>query len=230
MPYFKMSTANPTGQRPWNFALQGLGRLRGRRMGFYQPADFILPARTLGKLGAPFVRMQKMTTSPYRGKADYGDPSPVYGPLHPSFYKGLGVIYNGSPGMRTVYSSNFVCPPNADCRFWIPTPVVSPTGAPVPTSGAAPFVCPPNAVCSPLQMTWQQQQAINAQQQAANNAAATAAQVAAAQASQSAVATPAAAASSWITDPSEELIAGFPNWALLAIAAGGLLLFTGKRR
>lgn len=33
--YFRASTANPTGQRPWNFAMQGgLGHLRGsRRMG-----------------------------------------------------------------------------------------------------------------------------------------------------------------------------------------------------
>jgi hypothetical protein len=95
MPYFKMSTANPTGHRPWNFALQGMGRLRGRGLNFYTPANYPLPARTLG---AMLPRMQKLTTSPYSGKADYGDPAPVYSPLHPSYYSGLGMtIYNGSP-------------------------------------------------------------------------------------------------------------------------------------
>jgi hypothetical protein len=90
MPYFHMSTANPTGHRPWNFALQGLGRLRGRgRMGFYQPATYPLPANTLGSY---IPRLPMLAVSPHSGKADYGDPKPVYGPLQPAYYQGLGAV------------------------------------------------------------------------------------------------------------------------------------------
>jgi hypothetical protein len=271
MPYFQMSTQNPTGQRPWNFALQGLGRLRGNRLGFYAPADYPLPQRTLG---AMLPRMPMLTTSPHSGKADYGDPRAVYGALQPGFYAGLGAASDCGPhgvwdGTKCIYPAwrplpkpldclhsfdprcpgggvglpitvspagtpvssgggAFVCPPNA---VWDGTKCIypairilrqPPAGTPVSPPGSSP-ACPPNASCSWL--TWQQQQAINAQQQAANNAAATAAAVAAAQAAKNAPAAAAVAAPSWFTDPSRELISGFPNWSLLAIAGGALFLF-----
>jgi hypothetical protein len=179
MPYFQMSTKNPTGVRPWNFALQGLGqdhdplpavtpsglpisarrdaaqdeqqqdlmqrraawrerqqdlmqrralidarqdaaqldqdglhgpRLR-RRMGFYLPANYPLPARTLS---GTIPRLPMLAASPHSGKAAYGNPRPVYNALNPAYYQGLGVaapswftdpareIISGIPNWRIV--------------------------------------------------------------------------------------------------------------------------------
>lgn len=242
MPYFKGSTANPTGVRPWDFALQGsgssssgLGSLRGR-LGFYTGANYVLPARTLGDF---LPRMPMVATSPYSGKADYGDPPPVYTPLNPEYFRQgrlgrlrggrMGVlVYDGAGRSDLIRAGTFIgggpiLPGPA--QVWqppsppSPVPIVSATGLPVSPPGVP-------------AMTWQQQQSILAQNQAAQQAAAaTAAQAAAAASSQAAVATatPAeATAPSWFTDPTQELITGLPNWGLLAIAGGTLFLLKKK--
>jgi hypothetical protein len=56
-----------------------------------------------------------------------------------------------------------------------------------------------------------------------------AAQVAASAPAQSAVIA-ATSSPSWLTDPAQALITGFPNWGLLAVIGGGMFLFMGGKR
>jgi hypothetical protein len=124
MPYFKGSTANPTGFRPWTYAMQGsgsgsngLGGLgRVGRLRFYNNANYPLPQASNGPLmltaGVPggqqlsrtlgdfLPRLPEIGNSPYTGKADYGDPLPAYSPLNPAYFKmrlGASFIDNGMP-------------------------------------------------------------------------------------------------------------------------------------
>lgn len=216
MPYFKGSTANPTGIRPWNFAMQGtgsgsngLGGLgRGGRMGrlrFYVNSAYPLPQASNGPLmltaGVPggqrgslgdfLPRIPLLATSPYSGKADYGDPPPAYGPLNPTYYKmGLGINAILDSGVRPIGAPirpfNPVGPVIAGTYSTAP-PVVTGAGTPVPvTSPVSPIstLMPVNQQNS----WWQQMQANLAAQQAAAQQA-TASAAAAAPASQAAVAT-----------------------------------------
>jgi len=210
MPYFKESTASPTGIRPWNFAMQGsgsgsngLGRLgRGRlgrlgrgRLGFYANSNYPLPQASNGPLmltaGVPggqqlsrtlgdfLPRIPLLATSPYSGKADYGDPPPAYGPLNPAFFKmGLGfAVIDGAVG------GGGLIPPIKSCPAWGcngPMPVVvSGAGTPVVTSPVS-TVVPAQSPSSWLQQ-WQAQQAANqaAQQTASSSSAAPSSQSAA---------------------------------------------------
>jgi hypothetical protein len=268
MPYFKGSTATPTGIRPWNFAMQGsgpssagLGRLGGR-LRFYVNSAYPLPQASNGPLlltaGVPggqqlsrnlgdfLPRIPHLATSPYSGKADYGDPPPGYSPLNPAYFKGMGrlglvtLIDGGGRlplyGHPIMYSGPITWNSGAAPQ---PAPVVTATGSPLPVATGSPI---PTAgglpTATPGSITWQQQQALLAQQQAAAALAAqqqqaqSAATLAAQQASQSATTVPAApavaTAPSWFTDPNQSLITGFPNWGLLAIAGGAFFLLKKK--
>jgi hypothetical protein len=248
MPYFNMSTKTPTGFRPWGFALQNqsnqLAGLRGGRIGrlrFYLPSRYPLPESTLGDF---FPRLANIRQSPYTAKQSYGDPPPVYGPLNPSFYRGLGFppfqLNRYLPPMLPTADPGAVGPVlfggNPISVVANPTPVMGPLA---PTGqnysqiyAAQQLAAQQAAAAAAAQQAAATQQAI-AQQAAAQKAlaAASAAQVAASPSSQAAVATaPAVTAPSWFTDPNQELITGLPNWGLLAIAAGGaVLLSKGKK-
>jgi hypothetical protein len=263
MPYFNMSTANPTGVRPWGFAMQAqknqLGRLRGlSRLKFYLPSDYPLPQSTLGNF---FPRIANIRQSPYTGKNTFGDPQPIYKPLNPFYYRpGLGFV--PPTGARSVQPFNSagpvwgplvnvggdpILPGPAQDGNPLNLPPVPVTGSGVPISqivwanGGQPITYNPGQpvnwnVYYQQQIAAQQAAAAAAQQAAANAAAASAAaipasQVAASPSSQAAAVTaPAATAPSWFTDPTQDVITGLPNWGLVAIAAGGALLLSGKGR
>ena len=80
--YFAMSTANPTGQRPWNFAMQprNLGRLSGPRRlgklrGLGRMGDGFLPGGSLLSYTATWPKVS--TTGNVVGGGLFGGPSSV---------------------------------------------------------------------------------------------------------------------------------------------------------
>lgn len=266
MAYFNMSTANPTGQKPLNFALGRLGTARRRRMGFYEAANFPLPASTLGE---NIPRLPRLQISRWSGKDPYGDPTPIYNPLNPIFYQGLGaaprsISRNGRPIAIGPARATYGPGNNSNLT---PQPV---TAAGTPITSTSPSGVPTNPWQAYQSWLQQQQQAQSAA--AASSAASTPATVAAAaptsastsvaasyatdasgnivnaatgaivmtaaQATANGVtaailnsgAAPAAAsAPSWFTDPTQDLITGFPNWGLVAGGFLAIWLLKGKK-
>lgn len=220
--YFPASTANPTGRRPWNFAMQD------RSLGFYVDANYPLPARTLGRLsGIPSLSISK-----FIGKNTYGLPQPVYTPLSRNF---LGMnIDNMTPAqiarMTGVIQGN-------------PVPYQAPTN----TIRRRVYYLDPVASTT-SQLTAAQQQALQNQlaqaQQTVNQLTTQQAQYNMAQANAPAMTaagtplttpgtTPAPASASWstwFTDPTQEIFSGFPNWAVVGAGALAFFWLTGKKR
>ena len=126
--YFVMSTANPTGQRPWNFAMQP------GNLGFYVKDNYPLPQRSLGRLG----EMPTLTLSRLDGKNAYGLSRPIYTPLSRNF---LGTMF--VPSGASVDQQYLTAPVNT-LRRWFnpagqpqPLPVSTTVPAPTPTVTAA---------------------------------------------------------------------------------------------
>lgn len=112
----------------------GLGRLgrRRRRLGFYEKANFPLPQSTLGDF---LPRMPRLQNSPYSGKNSYGAATPIYQPLNPNFYKGLGVV----PIIRGVATRIGPARPilNDGNGSTIIRTIITPTGTLMTSSGAS---------------------------------------------------------------------------------------------
>lgn len=202
--YFPMSTANPTGQRPWNFAMQD------RAMGFYVNNGYPLPAKSLGRLaGIPSLAISRFT-----GKNNYGLPQPVYMPLSRNFINGLGSVDRNE--LRRWNNPNGISSGSAS------------------TSSSTPLtVAQQQALQNEYAQSQQTVAQLTAQQASYNMAQANGAAVTAAGTpiASSTISAPATSDwATWFTDPTQEVISGFPNWAVVGAGALAFFLFTGKRR
>jgi|SRR5579885_288037 len=255
--YFPMSTANPTGLRPWNFAFQG-------GLSFYLPANYPLPQATLPPKGMGWAGANRnipmLRVSSFTGKANYGEPYPTYLPLS----AGLGRTRSRRLGIPARLMVADASPVTSNAILYRPPtniqpvgPVVNPvyTASGMPTVTAAPQPAPPvlnpgGSTTLPIG-TWPAPKPVGpiytpipvsvplvpttpstiAAQVSPPATSAPAAQVAASTPSQStAVSTAPASTPSWFTDPAQELITGIPNWGLLAAAAAAALLLMRGRR
>lgn len=233
--YFPMSTANPTGQRPWNFAMQDRAMgfyvdngypLPANSLGFYVNNGYPLPAKSLGRLaGIPSLAISKFT-----GKNSYGLPQPVYMPLSRNFLNGMGDLtaaqiarytdaYQGTPA---TYQPPATAPTNT-LRRWN-NPNASSSVSAQPTAAQL-----QNQLAQSQQTVAQltaQQEAYNMAQ--ANGTAVTAAGTPIATTTTSAPAT--TDWTTWFTDPTQEIFSGLPNWAVVGAGALAFFWLTGKRR
>lgn len=231
--YFPMSTANPTGQRPWNFAMQD------RAMGFYVNNGYPLPAKSLGRLaGIPSLAISKLT-----GKNSYGLPQPVYTPLSRNFLNGLGVDISSLTAAQIARMTGVIQGSPAPYQpppSWVsitpttnqPTNTLRRWNNPNATSSSS---AQPTTAQLQNQLAQSQQTVaqLTAQQEAynmaqANGTAVTAAGTPIASSTTSAPVT--TDWTTWFTDPTQEVISGFPNWAVVGAGALAFFWFTGKRR
>lgn len=101
--YFPMSTANPTGQRPWNFMMQGgLGRLPVRRVPIRRRA-----MGRLGRLGdstASYLPSGSILSYTATWPASFGDPMNITNAIQSTLTQQWGITINSESDNTSFFS------------------------------------------------------------------------------------------------------------------------------